>query len=68
VIQVQLERKRAQKMMMWKMRLMCLHPELILMAEERVLLVQVGVVQQEMKKLRRKMMVVMVRRRKKYLM
>jgi hypothetical protein len=71
VIQVQLERKRAWKMMMWMMRHMCHHPGLILMAEERALPVPVAVGQQEMKKLRKKlkkMMVMTVTRRKKYLM
>jgi hypothetical protein len=57
VIQVQLERKRVQKMMIWRMRHMCHHPRLILMAEERALLVPVAVGQQEMNKLRKKMMV-----------
>jgi hypothetical protein len=39
-------------MMMWRMEHMCHHPRLILMAEERALVVAVG--QQEMNKLRKK--------------
>jgi hypothetical protein len=64
VIKVQLERRRIQKMVMWRMTLTFPHPRLILMEREKELLVLVAVGQQEMR-LRRKMM---VRRRKKCLM
>jgi hypothetical protein len=58
----------AAQMRMWKMRLMCHLPRLILMAEERALIVPVVVGQQEMQKLRRRMMVLRVKWRKKCLM
>jgi hypothetical protein len=64
---VQVDEKRAQRMMMWKMILMCHLPWLILVAEERVLLVPVAVGQKEMQKLRRRM-VLRVKWRKKCLM
>jgi hypothetical protein len=63
-IRVQLERKKALRMRMLKMRLICHPPELILKAEERALLVAVGQ-QESLQKLRRKMMMVMMRRRRK---
>jgi hypothetical protein len=64
-IQVQLERKRTQKMMMWRMRPICLHPELLSMAEERALLVA-ELVAVELHKLKRKKR--KKRRRKKKLL